>query len=59
VFDVEPLPRDHPLRNMPNTVITPHIGYVSRDNLEQMYKTAVENIRGWMAGKPQNVVPPE
>ena len=56
VFDVEPLPRDHPLRNMPNTVITPHIGYVSRDNLEQMYKTAVDNIRAWMAGKPQNVV---
>jgi lactate dehydrogenase-like 2-hydroxyacid dehydrogenase len=41
---------------MPNTVITPHIGYVSRDNLEQMYKTAVDNIRAWMAGKPQNVV---
>ena len=29
VFDVEPLPKDHPLRKMDNVVITPHLGYVA------------------------------
>jgi phosphoglycerate dehydrogenase-like enzyme len=32
VFDVEPLPLDHPLRSLPNVTITPHTGYVSDDN---------------------------
>lgn len=32
VFDVEPLPLDHPLRRLPNVTLTPHTGYVSDDN---------------------------
>jgi phosphoglycerate dehydrogenase-like enzyme len=31
VFDVEPLPEDHPMRHLDNLIATPHIGYVSRD----------------------------
>ena len=48
VFDIEPLPLDHPLRNMPNTVITPHIGYVTQENYKVSFETAVENIASWL-----------
>ena len=34
VFDIEPLPTDHPLRSMENTVLTPHLGYVEVENYE-------------------------
>ena len=37
VFDVEPLPLDHPYRKMDNVVITPHLGYVSQQNYERYY----------------------
>jgi phosphoglycerate dehydrogenase-like enzyme len=52
VFDVEPLPLDHPLRRMDNTVITPHLGYVTRENYHGFFKGAVANIRNWLDGKP-------
>ena len=32
VFDVEPLPKDHPLRKLDNVVLTPHLGYVALKN---------------------------
>jgi len=34
VFDIEPLPADHPLRSLPNSVITPHVGGFVRENYE-------------------------
>lgn len=52
VFDREPLPADHPLRTVPNAVVTPHIGYVSRDLYEVFYRDAVEDIAAWAAGSP-------
>ncbi|MFJ8486935.1 NAD(P)-dependent oxidoreductase [Streptomyces sp. NPDC094038] len=52
VFDREPLPSDHPLRSLPNAVVTPHIGYVSRDLYEVFYRDAVEDIAAWRAGAP-------
>ncbi|MFG3295081.1 D-2-hydroxyacid dehydrogenase family protein [Streptomyces sp. NPDC048179] len=52
VFDREPLPADHPLRSLPNAVVTPHIGYVSRDLYEVFYRDAVEDIAAWSAGTP-------
>ena len=51
VFDVEPLPLDHPLRDMPNTVIMPHLGYVTVENYRNWYGGTVENIRSWLDGK--------
>jgi phosphoglycerate dehydrogenase-like enzyme len=51
VFDTEPLPPDHPLRRQPNTVITPHQGYVVAENYERFFEGAVENIRSWLDGK--------
>lgn len=50
VFDVEPLPLDHPLRNMPNTVIIPHLGYVTEENYRNWYGGTVENVRSWLDG---------
>ncbi|WP_037606021.1 D-2-hydroxyacid dehydrogenase family protein [Streptacidiphilus rugosus] len=52
VFDREPLPVDHPLRSAPNTVLTPHIGYLTRDLFEVFYRDAVEDIAAWAAGAP-------
>jgi len=52
VYDREPLPPDHPLRRMENTVLTGHTGYVTRENWRLMYGDAVEDIRAWLAGKP-------
>lgn len=56
VFDTEPLPEDHLLRRLPNTVLTPHQGYVTRENYGIFYKTAVENIRAWLDGEPVNLL---
>jgi D-3-phosphoglycerate dehydrogenase len=52
VFDVEPLPLDHPFRKMDNVVITPHLGYVSEQNYRRYLADAVEDIRGFLDGKP-------
>ena len=54
VFDVEPLPEWHPLRSMPNTVVTPHQGYVVQENYDVFYQGAVENVRAWLDGKVVN-----
>jgi D-3-phosphoglycerate dehydrogenase len=56
VFDVEPLPLDHPFRKMDNAVITPHLGYVSRQNYEHYFPDIVEDIRGFIDGKPVRVI---
>jgi D-3-phosphoglycerate dehydrogenase len=56
VFDVEPLPLDHPFRKMDNVVITPHLGYVSQQNYAAYYPGIIEDIQGWMAGKPVRVI---
>ena len=56
VFDVEPLPLDHAFRRLENTVITPHLGYVSVEGYEGYYGGMVENIRAWLAGEPIRVM---
>ena len=52
VFDIEPLPIDHPFRKMDNVVLTPHLGYVSEENYRTFYSGVVEDIRAWLDGKP-------
>jgi phosphoglycerate dehydrogenase-like enzyme len=56
VFTVEPLPDDHPLRKAPNTVLSPHLGYVTEDCYRIFYGDAVEDIAAWRAGKPVRVI---
>jgi len=48
VFDIEPLPTDHPFRSMENVLCTPHIGYVSRDLYRMFYGDTVKNIARWL-----------
>jgi phosphoglycerate dehydrogenase-like enzyme len=56
VFDTEPLPLDHPLRKMDNVVLTPHLGYVSEQNYKHYFAGVVEDIRGFLDGKPVRVM---
>lgn len=56
VFDVEPLPLDHPLRNLPNTVLTPHLGYVTSETYRVFFQDAVENISAFLDGGPIRVI---
>jgi phosphoglycerate dehydrogenase-like enzyme len=58
VFDVEPLPADDPLRSLPNTVLTPHTGYVTSQCYEVFYRHIVEDIAAWRAGEPIRVIQP-
>lgn len=63
VFDAEPLAPDHPLRDAPlmdagRLLLTPHVGYVSRQTYEVFYRETVEDIRAWLAGAPIRVIAP-
>jgi phosphoglycerate dehydrogenase-like enzyme len=56
VYDTEPLPLEHPLRSMANTLLLPHIGYVSTDNYQAFYSDAVEDVVAWSSGAPLRVI---
>jgi phosphoglycerate dehydrogenase-like enzyme len=56
VYDIEPLPLDHPLRKLDNVVLTPHLGYVSQQNYRAYFAGVVDDIRGFLDGKPVRVV---
>jgi phosphoglycerate dehydrogenase-like enzyme len=56
VYDEEPLPVDHPLRNFKNLIATPHIGYVSRRMYEVFFADTVENIVSWLDGHPIRIM---
>ena len=56
VFDIEPLPLDHPLRSLPNTVLTPHMGYVTSETYRVFYGDAIEDISAFLAASPVRVI---
>ena len=56
VYEVEPLPADSELLGLENTVLTPHLGYVSRDGLAEMYEQAVEDLAAYLRGEPIRVI---
>jgi phosphoglycerate dehydrogenase-like enzyme len=58
VYDVEPLPVDHILRTLPNTLLLPHIGYVTTDAYEVFYTDAVADIVAYLVGDPVRVLAP-
>jgi phosphoglycerate dehydrogenase-like enzyme len=58
VFDLEPLPRHHPLRDLRRAVLTPHLGYVTERTYEVFYGDAVEDVASWISGTPIRVVAP-
>jgi D-3-phosphoglycerate dehydrogenase len=60
VYEDEPVfGAKHPLLAMDNAICVPHLGYVERDSLEQMYDTIFEQVLAYAAGKPINVLNPE
>jgi phosphoglycerate dehydrogenase-like enzyme len=56
VYDREPLPPDHRLRRIPNLLLTPHIGYVTREAYTVFYRDMVEGIAAFLAGRPERVI---
>jgi phosphoglycerate dehydrogenase-like enzyme len=60
VFDREPLPPGHPLTTLDNVVLTPHIGYVTREAYEIFFTEVVDAILAWLDGKvPARALNPE
>ena len=58
-FDVEPLPSNHPFLKLDNTILAPHLGYVTEEGYRAFYAGAVEDIRAYAAGEPVRVINPE
>lgn len=57
VYEGEPpLPKDHPLLSAPNTVLTPHVAYATKESLYKRAVIVFDNIRCWLEGNPQNRV---
>jgi phosphoglycerate dehydrogenase-like enzyme len=56
VYGVEPIAPDHPLLSAPNTVLTPHLGYVTRESYRAYFGGALENIAAWRRGAPVRVL---
>ena len=56
VWDEEPPPPGHPLLGLENTVLTPHLGWNADTAKWRMLEIAVENVRAFFAGSPQNVL---
>ncbi|MGW5585126.1 D-2-hydroxyacid dehydrogenase family protein [Streptomyces sp. NPDC003857] len=58
VYDTEPLPVEDPLRDLPHTLLTPHIGYVTEATYEVFYREAVEDVAAYRNGTPLRVLNP-
>ncbi len=59
VYDREPLPADNPFRGLPNTVLTPHLGFTTVEGLNVFYEHAIHNIIAYLDGQPKNVANPD
>jgi phosphoglycerate dehydrogenase-like enzyme len=51
IFDEEPLPSDHPYRTTPNLIVTPHLGYVTRESMGNFYGDVVEAVHAFLEGR--------
>ena len=52
VFEKEPLPKDSPLRGLPNVTLLPHLGGPTRDRRRDAGALALKNIRAYLQGEP-------
>lgn len=59
VFDTEPLPADHPIRALPNVILTPHLGYSTKPVFEQFYGESLANIIAYLDHQPIRMMNPE
>ena len=60
VFSQEPLADDHPLRRLPNALLTPHLGYVTEEAFRVFYEDTIEAVLAYLNGRPIRLlqVPP-
>jgi phosphoglycerate dehydrogenase-like enzyme len=58
VYDVEPLPADHPLLALDNVLLTPHLGFVTQDAYARFYGDTVEDVAAFLRGEPIRVINP-
>ena len=57
VFETEPpIPDSHPLLNAPNTLLTPHVAFATREALERRAETVFDNLKAWLGGTVQNQI---
>lgn len=59
VYDIEPLPMDHPLRRFNNAILMSHRGYATEEVLTGRYELAMQNILDFIDGKPLKLLNPE
>jgi len=52
VFDIEPLPQNDALRNTPNLLLTPHLGFIAEPIFATFSKGIVETLESWLDNKP-------
>ena len=58
VFDQEPIGPDHPILDLPNTLLTPHLGYVVEQNYKVFFEDALDDIDAFLQGTPVRVLNP-
>ena len=58
VFESEPLPPNHPFIDMDNVIMTPHLGYVTKETYQAWYQASVEYIKVFLTGQPTRVMNP-
>jgi D-3-phosphoglycerate dehydrogenase len=56
VYDIEPLPENHKLRFLPNALLLPHLGFVTKENYKIFYSQMFENLQAFKDGKPIRVI---
>ena len=52
VFDIEPLPANDPLRNTPNILVTPHLGFIAEPIFAIFSKGITQTLEAWLDQKP-------
>jgi phosphoglycerate dehydrogenase-like enzyme len=52
VFDIEPLPESDPLRNTPNLLVTPHLGFIAEPIFSSFSKGIIESLMAWLENRP-------
>ena len=58
MYDIEPLPTDHPLLELDNVLLAPHLGYATGDAIRHFMEASLENVEAWLKGSPINVFNP-
>ena len=56
VFDIEPLPIEHPFCSLSNVVLTPHVGYNTKNCYKMMFDHIVEDIQAYLDGQPIRIM---